>query len=210
MGFESERSRWLNGHRGQVVQFIEAEGRYEVSFGPEKMVLLKAENLKKIEPPPKDAASETKTPPAAAIEKAKPASLASLLGMGRVDAKPAEPKAPAWESVWQRSGATAPTATLTDEQQEVFLTLQKNEETRQQQEQELRRRVVAELAEAGVTDEAMIQQVYEEQLEKRKLDELMRPQDLHTRRDRSRSSSSSSRSRSRSRSRSQSKSRDDR
>lgn len=200
----------LNGRRGTIVQFLESQGRYEVCFGADKLAAVRADNLRRCEPGPSVTHAVFAEP-----EAPKVGSLASLLGIGQSQPqKEAEPKPAAYQPLWERSGSgAAPGGVLTEDQQEVFRQLQVAEEMREAQENELRRQVVKELASAGVFDETMIELAYQEQLEKHKLEKLLRPQNFTqvARRDRdasrssSGSSSSSSRSRSRSRSQPQNK-----
>merc|ERR1712194_120444 len=108
--------------------------------------------------------------------------------------KEEEPKPAQWQSVWDRSGIVAPSGTLTDDQREMFNAMQAAEAESDKESNDLRRKVTAELAEVGVCDEAMIEEVFKQQLEELKLSKLMRPQDhrqeqdlVITRRSRSRS-----------------------
>ncbi|CAK0832717.1 unnamed protein product, partial [Prorocentrum cordatum] len=198
VGLESEAGKALNGRRGVVVQFIEANGRYEVKFGADQMALLRPDKLERCEPPEDEVA---KPPPKA--EAPKSDSLAALLGAGRQEEpRPEPPPKEAEWSVWARSAPEgAPVAALTEEQRQVFLDLQSQEEQWQKEEEALRRKVAAEFAAAGIFEGEMIEQAFQEQLERLRLRKLLRGPSGHqpkeNRRRKSRSSESSSSSSSR-------------
>jgi len=209
-GLESEGGRQLNGQRGCIVRHLTERGRFEVSFGSDRLVSLRPDNLRKVDHTPTvtqpvDASSQQQAKPV----ESKPASLASLLSMGRCEPEPEKPKPAAWESVWSRSGSTAPSGGLTNEQVEFFQQMQAEDEQRDEEKKRLRLKVAAELAQAGVHDEEMLESVYQQQLKDMELQRLLRPQQASRARSRSpSSSSSSSSSSSRSRSRSREKAKD--
>lgn len=187
-GLESEGGKFLNGRKGVVLQFIEAHGRYEVSFGPGRLATVRPENLRKCEPDPQKAPApkaEPKAPP-------KSDSLASLLGLGRAEPQAEEPAQEQWKPVWERSGSAQPGGVLTEDQRQAFAELQAGEAQKEADDARLRRRVEAECARAGVLDEAMVEQVFQEQREKRDLRRLQRGRSRSRSRSRSHSSSSSS------------------
>lgn len=211
-GMESEKSKFLNGRKGTIVQYIEAHGRFEVCFGPERLAIVRADNLRKCDPPPTLVAKQAEPK----NEKPKTGSLADLLGVASVaSAMPAEVPPPAtYKPLWERSGAadySGPVMKhkdlldteesrkeLEEQHRQSIVDMQRAEEERQQEEAELRQKVVDEFAAAGVFDEGMIDDAYREQLVKLKTQRLMRPQD--SKRKKRRRSSSSSRSRSKSQS----------
>eukprot|EP00929_Paragymnodinium_shiwhaense_P060765 TRINITY_DN30334_c0_g1_i1.p1 TRINITY_DN30334_c0_g1~~TRINITY_DN30334_c0_g1_i1.p1 ORF type:complete len:264 (-),score=87.74 TRINITY_DN30334_c0_g1_i1:23-814(-) len=222
-GLQSESGKFLNGKTGVITQYIEAIERYEVSFGPEKLVRIKAVNLKKASAPAAPAAPAA-TPAQAKNAEPKAFSLTSLLGMGAAPAKAEEQPKVEHQTIWERSGTGMGDGTvLTDEQKEMFDSLQGQTEEKRQDEERLRRKVLAEMKQAGISDPDMVEMAYQEELEKMNSMKLLRPQDYKKmqeemarlererqgggapRRKSSSSSSSSSSSRSRSRSRSKAK-----
>lgn len=194
-GLEGEGGRMLNGRKGMVIQFIADQGRYEVSFGPGREVILKPKNLRKCDPP----APKAEAKPKPKAEAPKPMSLASLLGAGKAEEKKPEPET--YQSLWQRTGTEVKAGVVTGELQEAIEGLQAAEEDRLQDEAKLREQIVEEFKLAGISDEAMIETAFQEQLAKKREEEKRPPK----RRSPSSSSSRSSPSRSRSRSRSRSK-----
>eukprot|EP00927_Polykrikos_kofoidii_P063987 TRINITY_DN5893_c0_g1_i1.p1 TRINITY_DN5893_c0_g1~~TRINITY_DN5893_c0_g1_i1.p1 ORF type:complete len:332 (-),score=70.16 TRINITY_DN5893_c0_g1_i1:64-1005(-) len=200
-GIESESGRWLNGYTGVITQYIEAERRYEVSFGPDRLVRLRADKLQPCKPSCEGplAAQTLASVESSPVKPPAAASLASLLGLGR--AKVEEEKPAGWQSVWQRSAADAPAAPaagITEEQQQVLREMQAQQEQQELERQQIRRRVEAELASIGVHDEAMIEQALQEQLEKHRLDSLLRGESSQTKSQAKPRSRVSGRSRSRS------------
>lgn len=177
-GLESESSRMINGRMGVVVQYIEDAGRYEVKFGPEQFALLRPDRLRRR--PPGD--STVRDPVQAAVPaqgaaapKPKATSLASLLGLGRAAVKE-EDKAPTWQPIWERSGSTTVAAPLNEEQLEALRALQTGQEERTREVEALRKKVVAEFAHAGLYDEGMLEQVFQQQLREYDMQKLLRPQ----------------------------------
>merc|ERR1712187_127356 len=157
---------------------------------------------------------ETAPKPPASLPTAsqsKEMSLASLLSAGKAPDPKSEEKPQAYQSLWDRNGAQVVTGLLTEDQVEALNTLHSKEEEREEELRMLRSKVVAEFAQAGVFEEEVIEQAYQEQLKEYDLKKLLRPQDIAAKararssRSSSRSSgrTSSSRSRSRSRSRPQ-------
>lgn len=129
-----------------------------------------------------------------------PMSLASLIGLGR--AEPVEESKPeGWKSVWSRSGGgnAVPAAGLTQEDLQTLYAEHEAQERREDEIKELKRTVQAEFHAAGVFDEEMIEQVYQDRLKDFKMMKALRPQDLKRNRSKSKSRSSSSSSSSSSR-----------
>jgi len=198
-GLTSEAGTKLNGQRGVVVCFQEATSRYEVRLGADKLTSLKPENLRILAP--SEAKSAGQAQPQA--EKPKAMSLAGLLGMGRPEDKKEENK-PQWQSIWERCVTTSEVAIVTEEEQAALRALHGGEEKRTREFEDLRKKVEAEFAQAGIFDEGMIEEAFKQQLEQQYLQKLLRPTDEKPhggRSSRSSSSGSSSSSRSRSRSR---------
>lgn len=179
----------LNGRVGVVLQYIEAAGRYEVQFGPEQIALLRPDKLRRC----KDAAAGTgeqrlqpEPPPAATPEKPKPMSLASLLGLGAAKEEPKQPQQPVWQSVWERTAlaAGAPAcaiaapanSALDEDQLRALRTMHDGEESRTRELEALRAKVAAEFSEAGISDESMIEEAFQQQLQEYDFQKLLRPQ----------------------------------
>lgn len=200
-GLESESGRQLNGQKGLITQFVQSRGRFEVRLGPEKLVSLRSENLRRCEQ------GKTRASPIVGKkneQQPKAASLASLLSMGRSEPKPEQqPKPAVWQSVWERSGSKAASGTLNSEQMAMFQEMQAEEARREEDQECVRREVTAELTAAGAFNEEMLEKAFKQRWDEFELHRLLRPQDAAARRKARRSSSSSSRSRSGSRSRRQ-------
>merc|ERR1712014_79021 len=103
-------------------------------------------------------------------------SLASLLSAGKAPDPKSEEKPQAYQSLWDRNGAEVATGLLTEDQVEALNTLHSKEEEREEELRTLRNKVVAEFAQAGVYDEEVIEQAYQEQLKEYDLKKLLRPQ----------------------------------
>merc|ERR1712187_1029830 len=140
---------------------------------------------------------ETAPKPPASLPTAsqsKEMSLASLLSAGKAPDPKSEEKPQAYQSLWDRNGAQVVTGLLTEDQVEALNTWDSKEEEREEELRMLRSKVVAEFAQAGVFDEEVIEQAFQEQLKDYDLKKLLRPQDQRkaAAREQSRSSSRSS------------------
>lgn len=192
-GLQSEGGRQLNGQRGCIVKHLTERTRFEVLLGLDRMVSLRPENLRKVDHAPNAVQPAVASlPQQAKPAESTPASLTSLLSMGRSEPEPEKPKPAVWESVWSRSGSTAPSGGLTNEQVEFFQQMRAEGEQREEEKRRLRLKVAAELAQAGAYDEEMLETVYQQELKDMELQRLLRPKEVSNRRSCSRSSSSSS------------------
>lgn len=169
-GLTSADGRMLNGRVGSIVQYIKVEDKYEVSFGKDRLVILKSDYLRKC------ASEAAAVAPAVAQPDAKAnatgTSLASLLGMGRQEAARVENIAKKeWQPVWARNTTEGQVQVggITEDQQEELEKLHADEEREAQRKNEIRKQIVEEFAQSGVFENEMIEEAYKQRLEQRQL-----------------------------------------
>ena len=181
-GLTSADGRMLNGRVGSVVQYIKDEDKYEVSFGKDRLVILRSEYLQKCESAGAADASVAKVERPPAEAKTTGASLASLLGMGRQDESLKSAGNNKYQPVWARNGteylgpvmvndhiSEDPTCGISVDQQVAVSKLHADEENEATRKSEIRKQIADEFAQAGVFEEPMIEETYQQQLEKRSL-----------------------------------------
>mmetsp|Transcript_7005 Transcript_7005/g.15349 ORF Transcript_7005/g.15349 Transcript_7005/m.15349 type:complete len:289 (-) Transcript_7005:54-920(-) len=207
-GLQSESGSFLNGRTGRVVQYLAEKSRYEVTFGEGKVAAVRPENLRKAEattaaeaaaaaPAPVQPQAAAPAPPPAQKKEEEKGSLASLLGLGRAkDAAGDGAEQPAgYQTLWERSNAAAAAAAaavMTEDQKDVLENLQADEDQEARDKAKLRKKVETEFAQAGVVDEAMIEEVFKQQWEELSLKRLQRGRSRSRSRSAGKASSSSS------------------
>lgn len=199
-GLGSAAGQALNGQKGVLTQHTADKGRWEVTISLDKVVSLKAENLRPV------ALVGVPKAKAAAKQKAE-GSLASLLGFGRKDPpqEKANQEAAGWQSLWTRNSSAEAVAStelkLGTEELSFLQSFNQDAEKAEQKKAKRAQKVEQELSLQGIVDPEVVREVIRQREEDR--EQLILLRGKAAARD---SSSSSSRGRKSKRSRSSSSS----
>lgn len=172
IGLTSDTGKVLNGQKGILTEFNAEKERWEVTISLDKVVSLRTSNLRKVQTESRHAVEA-----APKIRKTE-GSLSSLLGLGKPKEDPKKQEdnisqqKPEWTSVWDRSSGEAKLAaenpTMSEEQIQYLQSFNQAAADVDRKVQKRANKVRRELAQQGILEEELVQEVIRQREEERK------------------------------------------